>query len=148
MLGIVAERDSPPVHRDFSRTEIVNSVNSKGSRDMETYADAADLMEQIPQVLGTALGCGKPPTRRAFQLARTPSIAVKNLVRFSKALSRVLDKLSQNPASASEWGGGPILPDYSKTNTAEVVYTDVARDIVKQDDTFSFLRYVGVGQPR
>jgi hypothetical protein len=144
LIGIIAERDTPPVHPTFSTSEAPKPTN-ESTRIVYSFKEALNLVDNMGQLLGTVMESKN--TRIGHKMTSSPDLAIRNLVRIQKALVKTIDSLDHAGGGASELDSKPIRPDYSEI-TVTSVYIYVARDLVRQGDNFSFLYRAGIGLSR
>ncbi|MCJ1309270.1 hypothetical protein MMC25_002929 [Agyrium rufum] len=145
LLGLVDERYTPLFHPKFGSA---NGLLGNKINDITLLAkDAVDTMQLLAEILGTATG--RKNSRRGRAIL---SLGTSNAVRYTAFLNRDLGNIVKR---LQNWKEGipdiveePIQPDYTGKTTALLIYTYVARDLVKQGDAMSFIKYAGTWRPR
>jgi hypothetical protein len=145
LLVIVVDRNVPSIHANHTRT---NDSQFETNHTTEAFEDTLKVLEESNELFGRALGRETGQTRRGYRLLRTTSIGLKNALRNASDLHRVIERLQQGNKDPSGKDSTRITLDYTETNTAEAVYTVVARNLIKENNPFSFLHHAGIGQPR
>ncbi|KAK1452749.1 hypothetical protein CCUS01_10623 [Colletotrichum cuscutae] len=82
-------------------------------------------------------------SRKTIRLLRSIPKATRSFSEMVDGMHSILDRTEQSKDSPQH-----IKPDYTDKSTPEVVYTMVARELVRTGDTFAFLRYAGIGNSR
>jgi len=140
LLGLVDERHTPLFHPKFGSS---NGLLGNKINDFRLlFKDAGITLKLLAELLGTATGRVNSRRGRAI-LSLGPSRAVQ----YTKILARDLHNITTR---IQKWKDGipeiveePIQPDYTGKTTALLIYIYVARDLVKQGDIMSFIKYAG-----
>ena len=147
LLGLVDERHTPLLHPKFEAS--TTSAKRPDVMSANNLAkDASDILGLLAEILGAARGATNSRRARAIM-----SLGVQNALRYTLILTRdlgtITDRLDQlNKGGNVDEGLDPILPDYSANSSAALVYTHVARDLVRQGDALSFIAHAGLGRAR
>ena len=145
LLGLVDEHYTPLFHPRFGVSDL-NEVNRV--IDPRTgFKDACDTLALIGELLETAKGRSNSRRARAI-LASGPMTAAQYTLLLTRDLEKIVKNLVQVQDGLTELEEERMQPDYSEKSTAHLVYTHVARDLVKQGDTLSFIRHAGIAYPR
>ena len=145
LLGLIDERHTPLFHASFGASD---GIGGNKLFDVRTlWKDGARIIEQITNILGTASGTLNSREGRAVLSSGTEN-ALRYTVHLSRDLGKLTKKIEQIQKGIPDFEQDLIQPDYSGKITAQRVYSYVARDLIRQGDTLSFIRYAGVGLPR
>jgi len=145
ILGLVDERHTPLFHPRFGASDS-NGVNRV--MDPRTgFKDLVGTMKAIPEILAAMKG--RSSSRRAKAIVALGTTAT---LRYIKLLSRDLEttmrKLGHLKKDLADLHEERMQPDYTEKSTAHLVYSYVARDLVKQNDALAFIAYAGIAYPR
>lgn len=143
LLGIVMEKNTPPIHADHSRGSGPNR-DEADERRADIWIEASNVLKETNVLLGFASGRATRFTRAGHELKRTTTFGLKNLTRVMNDFSRVTQRLKQYGGQTSELDPA----NYSESVTAESVYTHATRAMIEDGNVFSFLQHAGIGQPR
>ena len=145
LLGLNDERHTPLFHPKFGASDGIGNNKVFDSRML--WKDVLVTLELLNSILGTAGGRSNSRRGRAILSAGTVSA-----VRYTKLLTRDLHtlhkKIKRMQDGTPDFEEDSIQPDYSEKTTAQLVYTYVVRDLVKQNDGLSFIRHAGIGHSR
>ena len=149
-LGIIDERYSPLFRPKFTTKEDSKStgeISDKGEIFSQVVEDFAESLGSIADLLSAAKGL--EPSRRGRLLLdsrgdRGGLRLLKNLMRDFTLIQRKMERIVKGKG----WEYELMRPDYSPNTTPEMVYTYVAKDLVRQGELPSFIRLAGVAQRR
>jgi Heterokaryon incompatibility protein (HET) len=137
-LGIVEERNSSLFYPKFSRTD---SFSAGTSRKAGLWKDLLNTIDACCDFLGTIEGSSN--TRRG-RLMLSSDKRLRHAVGLNRDLKKIMEKLKRIQQGKPDFEYEPIHPDYSEKKTPELVYTFVARDLIRQGDVFSVIRHAGI----
>ncbi|KAK1536468.1 uncharacterized protein CCOS01_01788 [Colletotrichum costaricense] len=140
LLGIIKERNAPLFHPNFRHSEVfTDEIFSRGGA-------AKDMFDTLDSIVEFADGLRKTnplQSRKTIRLLRSLPKATRSFSEMVDGMHSILDRTKQSKDSPQH-----IKPDYTDKSTPEVVYTMVARELVRTGDAFAFLRYAGIGSSR
>ncbi|KXH29967.1 hypothetical protein CNYM01_13181 [Colletotrichum nymphaeae SA-01] len=140
LLGIIKERNAPLFHPNFRHSEVfTDEIFSRGGA-------AKDMFDTLDSIVEFADGLRKTnplQSRKTIRLLRSIPKATRSFSEMVDGMHSILDRTKQSKDSPQH-----IKPDYTDKSTPEVVYTMVARELVRTGDAFAFLRYAGIGSSR
>ncbi|OHF03758.1 hypothetical protein CORC01_01077 [Colletotrichum orchidophilum] len=140
LLGITKERNAPLFHPNFRHSEVfTEEIFSRGGV-------AKDLFDTLDSFVEFSHGLRRTnplQSRKTIRLLNSIPRATRSLTEMLDGMSSILDRSKKSKGSPYD-----IKPDYTDKSTPEVIYTMVARELVRTGDAFAFLRYAGIGNPR
>jgi hypothetical protein len=145
LLGLVDERHTPLFHPRFGASDI-NGIN-RVVDPRTAFKDAAETMGLLTEILGNATGRSNSRRAKAIMSAG-PMAVVRYTALLTRDLKNISEKLKNLENDFSDLEVDRMQPDYSEASTAKLVYTYVARDLLKQGDALSFIRHAGIGFAR
>ncbi|KAK7453143.1 hypothetical protein CaCOL14_005013 [Colletotrichum acutatum] len=140
LLGIIKERNAPLFHPNFRHSEVfTDEIFSRGGA-------AKDMIDTMDSIVEFADGLRKThplQSRKTIRLLRSIPKATRSFSEMVDGMHSILDRTKKSKDSPQH-----IKPDYTDKSTPEVVYTMVARELIRTGDAFAFLRYAGIGNSR
>lgn len=143
LLGLVDERHTPLFHPRFGASD----SNVRVVDPRTGVKDIGRTLSLLAQILDAIKGRSKSRRAKAIVAAGTTT-TLRYLEMLSRDLETAAAKLEQMSTSFEELEEERMQPDYTSKSTAHLVYTHVARDLVKQDDTLFFICYAGTALPK
>jgi hypothetical protein len=145
ILGLVDERHTPLFHPRFGVSD-VNAANKaidprNGVKDIvNTVSLLADIFAALE---------GRSNNRRAKAIAALGTRAkLRYIALLTRDLQNAKKRLENMSTSFAELEEERMQPDYTTRTSAHLVYTHVARDLIKQGDAISFICYAETGLER
>jgi Heterokaryon incompatibility protein (HET) len=136
LLGIAEERYTPPFHpRTNSFEEGVDPFWYEVKNLILMLDEITDIMGTLSGISNTRKGCAVISSGRG----------IRHITGLAKDFGKMTQRLRRVRNGKGDSGANTIRPDYSEKTTPELVYTAMARDIVKEGDPFSFLCHAGIG---
>ncbi|EXF76998.1 hypothetical protein CFIO01_08700 [Colletotrichum fioriniae PJ7] len=140
LLGIIRERNAPLFHPNFRHSEVFSDeIFSRGG----AAKDMIDTMDSIVEFADGLRKTNHLQSRKTIRLLRSIPKATRSFSEMVDGMHSILDRTKKSKDSPQH-----IRPDYTDKSTPEVVYTMVARELVRTGDAFAFLRYAGIGNSR
>jgi hypothetical protein len=140
ILGLIDERHTPLFHPRFGASDLSGTNRAIDPRN--GFRDVANSMRLVADILGAIKGRSNNRRAKAIVASGTRA-AVRYIELLNRDMGTAMKKLGNISDSFAELEEERMQPDYTTKTSAHLVYTHVARDLVKQGDAISFICYAG-----